>query len=329
MSNVNNIITTNSGGRKRKARSQPTGQPNPKRRKIVRKARKSRKRNVKANNFALSLADPMNMSACIPDGSRGTGCFSVKETGILSTGTGSCVGMFVLPNIGNQYKLDTGSTSTGPTVSGNWTAASAYTTISNQYAKARPVSCGLKLNYIGNTTTDAGYMIIGQVSGGVPIANFNGITPANAAASFQKYEVFPIRAGGSITWRPDAEADVAVWTSTASAADPVATVEPIPYLAAFAFGVGPASSGILQYEFVANYEGQFKQQTYVPGGMSAFEPVATAEPGWYEKGLNFANRVRQVWPSVSETIHQANEFMNMANGYGYPEHLGHSGRITL
>ena len=100
----------------------------------------------------------------------------------------------------------------------------------------------------------------------------------------------------------------------------------VPTLVAIVYGASTGST-VLQTEIVANWEGQFTEQTFLPGGIedSTRKP---AELGWYEKALNIANQFEQIAPMVYAGYTGYNKAglpgvvsaisQVMGNGYAYP-----------
>lgn len=253
-------------------------------------------------DYVRSLNDPWSVSACVPDGANGVGCFSVKETILLGTGTtGSCTGLIVNPNsIVNFYKADSGTNSATPTFAGNYVNCSASASISGLYSDQRTVSAGVRVRYVGNTQTDQGIMIIGQVSQSVAPSYFNALTLTQAQVAFQNYKIFPLRSGATITWRPQCMDDIITYTSTSTSVAALSTSPQAPYLVVLIYGANVNTASLAICDVVTNFEGQYRSQTFLPGGVEAI--ANKAEPGWYETALNAARSVEPIIPYVASTM---------------------------
>lgn len=299
--------------------------------------------NVPSNMLAQSLANPFDYAACIPDASAGTGCFSVKSEFTLATGaTGTCGCLGVALDPSNQYKLDTGSTASTLTITGNWNNASSIAVIQSLYGSFRGVSLGLRAVYVGNTQTDGGVIMCGVVPANVPIATFNGTNLASAVGYCKAYKLFPLRAGAELTWRPDSMDDMMAWTSTSLAATTVTSNSPgtsKPWLLLAMFGAASGSTTALQIEMVANYEGQISNQSIMGGGTSTISR-APAEPGWYEKAMEATRFVNNMVPFIGAAYEGYDRgglvgmvtsvsSMAMGNGYSYPSTIKQANRPLI
>lgn len=276
--------------------------------------------NAPITELACSVTNPFECSACIPDGSTNTGCFSVKQQFSLGTGTGgSCCSLFVVPEIDQFYYPDNGSVNATPTISGNWTQPSAYSTIVGQYQMIRPVSLGIRGEYVSNTQTDQGVIVVGQISGQEAISNFNGITLSTFCSKLSSYKTFPLRGGFQVTWRPEAQEDQDEWYSCGGSAAAVTGAVFHPVLCMAVFGANAAVATIVTGEIVANYEGMFKLQSYVPGGVSQQKKsTVPAVVGWYETAKNIYNKVEPYLPFLSALLGlNSPSAMLMGNGMAY------------
>lgn len=255
-----------------------------------------------SQRLAASMANPWEVSSCIPDGSNGVGCFSVKQTQILGTGTGgSAAGYLLNPqSLLNNNKADTLSTSATPTLAGNYSSASQQPTIIGLYSAFRPVSAGMKVRYVGNTQTDQGILLIGQVSDSVAPNSFNNASLNTAQNLMQNYKIFPLRSGGTVTWRPQAMDDQEVFSVSTGTVTALTVGPGSPWLIALIYGANAATASLAIVDTIVNYEGQYNSQTFLPGGLEAVAPVA--ESGWYEKALNLVRSVEQVTPFVASTL---------------------------
>jgi len=202
------------------------------------------------------------------------------------------------------YTLDTASTAQTPTVATTWTGGTGNNTAFAQFASYRCVAAGIKVSYTGSTTQDSGIIAMGQISGdyapsgGAPAVN--GQPVGNLTANSQYFKTYPLRQGGIVTWRPQEMDDQDVWLPTSTNSVATSALPTQPYLFATVYGAqaGGASSAI--FEIVATFEGQYKNQGFLPGGIST-EKVVPAEPGWYEKMRSIVNAVSPVRPLLGGT----------------------------
>jgi len=252
-------------------------------------------------SFARSLADPWSMSSCIPDGANGTGCFSIKQSIVLGTGTGTCVSFVLNPqSITNNQKVDTASTAATPTLTGNYTNAPQSASIQALYGSVRVVSAGIKVRYVGNTQTDQGILVIGQFAEDYAPSNLNGASLTTFQNAAQNYKIYPLRSGASLTWRPQSVDDcINFWAST-SAAAALSSPPSGPWLAFAVYGATANTASLVIADAVTNFEGQFISQTFLPGGLEAI--AKPAEAGWYETAVNAVRLLDPIVPYVSSTL---------------------------
>jgi hypothetical protein len=283
--------------------------------------------------LACSVTDPWSCSACIPDGSTNTGCFSIKQMFTLGTGAaGTAASLFIHPDVDNFSYQDTGSTATTTTVTGNWVAAASFTAITSQYQMTRPVSAGIRVEYVGNTQTDQGVIVVGLSSSGQGISNYNTATLGLFTQKLLSYKTFPLRAGAQITWRPEDWQDMEEFQLCGSAVDPVTGGNDRPVMCVAIFGANAATSSLVQCEVVANFEGQFKMQTFIPGGISGqLKSTVPAVPGWYEKAKNIFNLVEPYIPLVLSLLGGNGNVASLAmgNGMKYAITSGKSSRRNI
>lgn len=248
-------------------------------------------------DYAESLISPFTKSACIPDGANGVGCFSVKQNGIIGTGTGTSCAILLNLQPAALTVIDSGSTAGTPTISGNWAAASQNTTIAGIYSAYRPVSGGLRVTYVGNTQTDQGVLLLGLISPDRAPSNMNGATLGNFASACMSFKQFPLRNGGEIIWRPDSIADAEDWVIENTGTVAVTQSVSAPYMVAAVYGASANTASLLSYELVANFEGQFEEQTFLSGGLNQNDKTP-AIVGWYETARNIANKVEYIRPML-------------------------------
>lgn len=281
-----------------------------------------------ARAVAMSLADPWSYTACIPDGSRGTGCFAFKETQTIGTGAaGTCCGIAVEPVPGAFVAVDTGSTSGTPTFAAatTWTAAQGRGTSANQYAKYRSLSAGIQATYMGATNTDSGVIVYGQLAQGSLLSSLNGATLNSVANVSQWYKTVPLRNGVKLTWRPDDIEDMTNYFTDLSTATRYDTAMPQNFLYVIVYGAAAATANLLQVEYIGNFEGIFKQQNFLPGGANIMSNSMSlpAEPGWFENAMNIVDKIPAAVPylgavanAVSAVYSGAKQGNLLMNGYG-------------
>lgn len=238
-------------------------------------------------DYAKSLADPWNYSGCIPDGASGVGCATIKQTGTVSPGaTGSVCGVYVSPTAGSLLALDTGNNSSTTTIPANWTDASAMGTYQSLFKGSRPISCGLRLTYIGPTTSDGGVILIGALAEGIALSVLSGGTLQSVSAILKYFKTVPLRNGAQVTWLPS-DIDAASEFQNQSTGQSTGTARINDMLVAAVFGASGTASGVVQYELVLNFEGEFFNTTFSAGGAKS-EMARPAEPNWYENARNIA-----------------------------------------
>ncbi len=251
-----------------------------------------------AAEVARSVADPWNYSSCIPDGAHGVGKFQIRQTGTVYTGTGTTCGVALsCSDFSNYIRLDVNSTSINATYNGNWGSASNAVAMTALYSRVRMVSAGIKIVFQGNTTADSGSILFAQIPASVPLSVINGLSLDQVAAVSQYYKVVPARQGGTITWRAcDYDDQGAFQQVQANAAVSSAAVAYRPWLLVQVFGAQAAGSGTFLIETVSNWEGQFANPTFSPGGATTMGGDRPAEVGWFERAQNL---VRNITPVVS------------------------------
>jgi hypothetical protein len=248
--------------------------------------------------LARSIANPFEESACIPDGATGVGVFTLRETATLTTGTtGTCYGIVVGANPNAFFKTDSGTSAVTPTLTGNWVGGSGNATVNTLYASYRPVSGGIKVSFTGNTINDSGVIVLAQFSGDLSPGALNGLSLSAFCSASQYFKTFPLRNGGVITWRPEEMDDQDVWQATSLTAVALSAQVNAPFMAAYIYSAQPAGVSSVQVEYVFNFEGQFKTQTFLSGGNRG-RMLEMATPGWYEKSKNLVSNLTPIIPLV-------------------------------
>lgn len=252
---------------------------------------------MQVKSLADSIIDPFNTSACIPDASPGVGCFSLKTVGNLASATG-CYGL--IANIDPTQSIYTDSTGTGgnPVISGNWTQIS--TIPATYYGRYRPVSMGVRFSFTGNTQTDSGTIFIGQFSTDVTPTSLSGRNLAGLAASASYYRTFSLRSGMQATWRPIEMDDLSELLTVTNNPVSVSTTPNNSYLIAYVYGASTTTSSV-EYEVTWNFEGQFQNQTFLPGGIST-KARHRAVMGWYERVQNIVTSFEPFVPLISNGL---------------------------
>lgn len=280
--------------------------------------------------YICSRADPWSCSACIPDGSKGTGCFSIKQMYTLATGTGGSCNFFAWTGAPQALAiLDSGGANATPTIPVNWSQATQLNTMAALYGKYRIVSSGIRATYIGPTITDGGQIIFAKVNGGVPVSSFGALNITNLTSQCQSYKTYPLRNGGSVIWEPEDIEDTE-FLSLLTAGVPTTNGFTTQYLICAVYGAA-AAQGTIMVEAVSNLQGQFESQTFMPGGLDDTS-VPTAVPGWYESAMNALSTVERITPFVGGIASAASKvpvLRSLANGFVAPYLLSRTGLPQL
>jgi hypothetical protein len=286
-----------------------------------------------AADLAMSWINPFERSSCIPDGSNGTGCFSLKQQFLLGTGTNGTSNILALcPNINALYYQGGNTpTATTPVVTGNWSAALSLASVQTMYQSTRPVSLGLRATYVGNTQTDGGILLVGQVAANFALSDLNGASLTAAAYQFQYYKIYPLRNGCEVTWRPEEQEDME-WTSSGTETVATSAGQIVPTIVMAIYGCNSATASLVEVEAVSNFEGEYVNQNFLPGGINALTNRSTIEPGWYEKAKQFVSAIEPVVPMIlgaassssDPRVSALGKLGTLANGYLSPGTLGTS-----
>lgn len=274
--------------------------------------------------LARSISDPFNYSSCIPDGAHGVGKFTIKQMDQIATGTGTAMGFALACMDHVTYsKVDTASANATPTFGGNWTNAVNSTAISALYSRTRLVSAGIRATYTGTTTNDSGVMLLGQVPASVALSVFNSAPLASALAACSYVKSIPLRQGSQITWRPCDYDDQGAFNKVETVQTVASTGLARPWLICLVYGAAANGAGSVLVESVSNWEGQFQNPTFSPGGQ-ATASGAPAEPGWFELAQNATRYLAPIvslvssdgWPSRSaqpvSLAHERGHAMDMS-----------------
>jgi hypothetical protein len=290
--------------------------------------------NLIISKLGDSLVNPFDVTECIPDGARGVGCFSTKNIISLSTAAGGTgVGLAYIPRLQGQVNAWTSTTSGLATFQSTWDPATQYSSMRSLYTKFRTISAGIRVSYVGPTSLDNGYIVVGLVSGNVPLSTFASLAPSSCSQFFMNYKIIPVRNGCVATWRPVEFDNMSEWAPLGTTPVNQTDTQECPYILLLA-GNLTSSNGIFIVEAVSNFEGQYVQQTFQPGGISN-QPAVQAVPGWYEKVQDVVSSVATVAPLVGGVINGYVEsgvrgaIGAMANGISYPPQLASSGLPRL
>lgn len=239
--------------------------------------------------LACSIADPWSCSACVPDGSTGTGCFTLKQQDTISTGTDGCAFFALNVDPASLTKNIAGAAVSGAS---NYVAATQVAMVKNGFKNYRPISAGIRVTYIGNTQTDGGYIILGQTPANKALMDFNPVSASTMADNCAYTNSIPLRNGAQITWRPESQSDLQDWRAIPGGTQLLSAGTSYPQLVIGVMGA-TASTAVLAVELVVNYEGQFQIQSLQMGG-EAVQQKVKAEVGWFEKVKNVLALVRPV-----------------------------------
>jgi hypothetical protein len=176
-------------------------------------------------------------------------------------------------------------------------------------------------------------LLVGQVSGRVQPSNFSGKTLNEASAMCQNYKIISLRTGGLVTWRPTDQTDMDEFRTIDPPATTVALTATLffPYLIAIVYG-GTAAGTYCLAEVACNFEGTYRDQTFLPGGVTA-APAVEPVDGWYTKvqrAIEYAPQMGSLLTEAVSGYQQGGLFgavsgVIRANGIAYPANLVGSG----
>lgn len=256
--------------------------------------------------LAKSIIDPWKYSGCIPDGSNGVACFTIRQVFDVSTGAGGGAGsLCIQADPRNAYNLDSNSVSNTFTIAGTnfYQPLSAIATISNSFSRWRPISMGARATYVGSTMNDQGLLVVAQLPGNTTPSQFSTGTTSTVYNTCTYSEVYPLKNGGQITWRPEDPEDFQFLTIAGSSQQVNAvTASQTPWLfVGFTGAQAVAATQAIRVEVVWNFEGLLSNPTFNPGG-NALLTTKSAEPGWMEKAANIYRRVLPYMPGSSSIV---------------------------
>lgn len=276
---------------------------------------------------AYSIQNPFDYSCCLPDGSKGTGCFSIRQIGTIAPAAlGTVMALAICPQSPKGIGfLDSGNAASTYTISGNYFDASQIASMVSLYKAVRCVSAGIRLTYVGNTINDQGVLTAAQLPRSTVLSTaLNGGTLATVNANCMWLYQRPARNGIEIVWRPEDEMDYAQFVDLDTGTIAVGTerTKPIIWVSADSLN-GVAST--FSFEWVANFEGQFLNQTFMPGGLNTDGGNARVEPGWYPKVLGMLESVAPYAQSVGNAVYnaaaQAAPYVGQAMANGAQQYL--------
>lgn len=255
--------------------------------------------------YAKSLADPFKLSACVPDGSRNSGLFTLRQTGTITTGaSGTACGVYLAPYPNAFIYPDSLSNNATVTIGVNWFQLNANTVATN-YRRIRPVSYGLRLTYTGSSVTDSGVLVSGMLAEGTVLSSVNTDTAFDLSNQSQNYHTGSVRQGCEVIYKPPNEELAAEWHN--ADISNVLTTSTInhPILYAAVFGAATGGAGTFQYEAVVNFEGLYHNQGFLPGGLNSESVVERAEVGWFENAKNMIDRTPEIRPYLAQAFNFA------------------------
>jgi hypothetical protein len=278
----------------------------------------------------MSVLNPWEVSACIPDGSKGTGCFTIRELGVITTGaTGSAGSVILIPQSPyGMFAIDGSSNSATYTVAGNFADASGIATAAALFKACRCVSAGVRLTYVGNTINDQGVITAAQIGPQVVYSTtFNTGTPGTINSNSQWIHQEPLRNGIEVTWRPDDEMDYAKFVDLNTGSVSTGTERTKPGIFIGLDRLATAGACAINYEIVANFEGVYGTQGVIAGGMNmpGYGQQSITSNGWYEGLSKVIDNITPIAAAVggaayNSALNYAPRVVNaaiggMANGY--------------
>lgn len=246
--------------------------------------------------YARSVIDPWGDQHCVPDAALRTGCATYKSIYLINTGAGGTANVACCPSLDdNSYQgLPTGASFSFPTTA-LWSNTSVQATYSGLYSSYRPISMGIKLNYVGPTNSDQGNVIVGFYGKEQALSDLNA-TDITLVSKLNDFSIMPLKSciGKEITWRPEDESDATDFidiTSNNPGTTDLLTSTAVPYSSIVVGVLGAvASTTVLNLEVITTW--QFKIKNSITGvGAQSMGP---AEPGWYEKAANVFSKVSRL-----------------------------------
>jgi hypothetical protein len=264
----------------------------------------SRKSMTDTMSLAESIIDPFKGAVCVPDGFEG-GCFSLQfQSTLLTDAQGYCA--FALA--GDPYNLlanIVGNGTTGWNIPGTsvWQSSTNVSSVASIYSKIRVISMGLKLVSTQSSQTDQGGIICAQIPGNYVLSTFNALGTGSFAAveaTSTDSTTGSFKDGCMITWRPESSINTFQYSSYNNSVGPYDTQPTVPGIPYLFLGVqGAAASTVVgRVECIVNFQGQYKNVTFLPG--NALDIQSNAEPGWMEKVVNIIKKVPQFLPLIGD-----------------------------
>jgi len=181
--------------------------------------------------------------------------YQMVSSGTLGTNSAGAAAIIVAPRTGASA-IGTAVVTPATNTVASWVVSSmtGQTPVALNFGKVRPVSCCLDVEFIGNTSTDAGYLVSSCSPSGALNATPTDLTTWETSLS--NTLTTPLRGGIRVLWRPEDNDDFIYQPSTyidlnAAAAQAYAMV--CPYIAVAIVGAA-ASTNIARWMLFANYE---------------------------------------------------------------------------
>jgi len=305
----------------------------------IRAARKGRGRGRGGKNkghiagLAESIINPWSDISCVPDGSKYVGCFKTQTTTFMLTGAQGVANIALQPDPAKfSYAVANTGSNWSFSSAAAWSSMSAFATLTNQYALWRPLTCGLKVNYIGSTNSDMGFIYMGILPAGVTPSQLDGLAFNGAQVYFSDYRVYPLKvcSGKVLTWRPNDEGDLADWQPFTAAGQLLNASSGTNTLVVGVFGAA-ASTGVLMVEITATFQGKYKNADVIIG---VEEKQPPAQAGWYENAANVFDKVSSFADGVSDVVNsnlarRVREGAMAAGGYALAQRANRRMRLDL
>lgn len=185
-----------------------------------------------------------------------SGTFQMVSSGILGTNSAGAAAIIVAPRTGANA-IGVAVVTPATTIVASWTVSSmtGQTPVALNFGKVRPVSACLDVEFIGNTSTDSGYLISSCSPSGTQ--NATPIDLSTWETSLSNTLTTPLRGGVRVLWRPEDNSDFEYTISTATdlnAAAAAAYANSSPYIAVAIAGAA-ASTNVARWMLFVNFEG--------------------------------------------------------------------------
>jgi hypothetical protein len=243
--------------------------------------------------LAQSLIDPFAVSACIPDGAKGSACFTSLYTYNLRTGAGGACALAFQASPNSWSYLD--SVSANPTFTfppaNAWSAYPRLATLTSTYAKWRPVSMGMRVSFKTASNFDQGNCVLAEFPGTIPASQMNGQTSGDPIAYTQVFQSVGLAQAQDsmlLTWRPEDDEDQGTYKNF-GANTTLAQAGGLPWLFVGVDGAAP-NTLICSVDVICNYEGYTSNAILQMGTQSQSKP----EAGWFENSMRVIGGIGQI-----------------------------------